>query len=365
MKTLGIRRRQFHSAAAIHDNKSNKITTRATTATNSSVSTTPSPVRKRLGLAAVRPTSLSPSITNTQTSNTTILTNRIASGVTSNYIVCSVCGESNRGSPTRCSNCRAFLANQVDNQAIDENPKDNQSRNSGSAESKEDDEVEMLEADSSSSSIISCSLCGTSNPSTHFRCKSCQGFLTTATINSSQESDRDRREARRQQRKLEREQQQQSQHTEDGDDIEIIPETTPESENPPSPLPVKRKLQKQCVKEEETNKKPKSNDLSSSSSSTLATASSETEPRRRTLREAKKNISYTEEKLEDESPFSFVELKWYSKESEQPFRLNVSLNVHFLLDVHAHLAETEIIGILAGFYTKEKKDITYFVSVSM
>eukprot|EP01135_Chromosphaera_perkinsii_P010527 Nk52_evm37s2152 gene=Nk52_evmTU37s2152 len=41
----------------------------------------------------------------------------------------------------------------------------------------------------------------------------------------------------------------------------------------------------------------------------------------------------------------------------QPFRVRISSNAMFLMDLHSHLAKTEVIGYLAGTFDKEKNDM--------
>ncbi|RIA82222.1 hypothetical protein C1645_743937 [Glomus cerebriforme] len=60
-------------------------------------------------------------------------------------------------------------------------------------------------------------------------------------------------------------------------------------------------------------------------------------------------------------PFRLVPPHHYTSRNPAPFRVSVSTNVMLLMDFHAHLAHTEIIGLLGGhfFSDRELMEVTY------
>lgn len=60
-------------------------------------------------------------------------------------------------------------------------------------------------------------------------------------------------------------------------------------------------------------------------------------------------------------PFRLVPPHHYTSRNPAPFRVSVSTNVMLLMDFHAHLAHTEIIGLLGGHYYSDRElmEVTY------
>ena len=54
-------------------------------------------------------------------------------------------------------------------------------------------------------------------------------------------------------------------------------------------------------------------------------------------------------------PLTQVECQWYKTPREQPFCLVLCPRSLFLIDLHAHLADTEVIGLLAGAWSTEDR----------
>ena len=75
----------------------------------------------------------------------------------------------------------------------------------------------------------------------------------------------------------------------------------------------------------------------------------------RTLR-AKRLINYATPLIED--PFSFIECTWYKQRSDQPFTVLLDRPVIVMLDIHSHLADTEVIGLLSGEWSEENRTLT-------
>lgn len=61
-------------------------------------------------------------------------------------------------------------------------------------------------------------------------------------------------------------------------------------------------------------------------------------------------------------PHSFIEPEWFSQEQHQPFCIFIDPIVPVLMDMHAHLAHTEVIGLLGGCFNMEKKEL-YITSI--
>ena len=47
-------------------------------------------------------------------------------------------------------------------------------------------------------------------------------------------------------------------------------------------------------------------------------------------------------------PLTIVDLTWYPDKKSQPFLVHVSPLIPVILDIHSHLADTEVIGVLSG-----------------
>lgn len=71
-------------------------------------------------------------------------------------------------------------------------------------------------------------------------------------------------------------------------------------------------------------------------------------------------INYNEDALAYDmvgsyDPFRLVPPHHYTSRNPAPFRVSVSMNVMLLMDFHAHLAHTEIIGLLGGHYFSDRE----------
>ena len=72
----------------------------------------------------------------------------------------------------------------------------------------------------------------------------------------------------------------------------------------------------------------------------------------RSLRRRRK-VNYSAQLEED--PHTIVELTWYPTKSDQPFRIVIDPVVPAVMDVHAHCADVEIIGVLAGQWMADRR----------
>ena len=72
----------------------------------------------------------------------------------------------------------------------------------------------------------------------------------------------------------------------------------------------------------------------------------------RSLRRRTK-VNYTAQLEED--PHTIVELTWYPTKADQPFRIVIDPVVPAVMDVHAHMADVEIIGVLAGQWLADRR----------
>ena len=72
----------------------------------------------------------------------------------------------------------------------------------------------------------------------------------------------------------------------------------------------------------------------------------------RSLRRRTK-VDYTAQLEED--PHTIVELTWYPTKADQPFRIVIDPVVPAVMDVHAHMADVEIIGVLAGQWLADRR----------
>jgi protein MYSM1 len=57
------------------------------------------------------------------------------------------------------------------------------------------------------------------------------------------------------------------------------------------------------------------------------------------------------------NPLAQLECEWYTEERKQPFRIKVASEVQFILDVHAHLSQHEVIGLLGGTWDAEDREL--------
>ena len=92
--------------------------------------------------------------------------------------------------------------------------------------------------------------------------------------------------------------------------------------------------------------------LSSSSSSSLSSLPSHAEGVTNGLLEVEDESS-GEDSISDE-PFLFAPV---DAATHQPFRIEVHPDVAFVCDFHAHLADSEIIGLLGGYWDRENRTI--------
>ncbi len=60
---------------------------------------------------------------------------------------------------------------------------------------------------------------------------------------------------------------------------------------------------------------------------------------------------------DEKDPLTLLECKWFDHASQQPFRLVVSTETVWIMELHSHLADVEIIGLLAGRWDKERKEM--------
>lgn len=84
-------------------------------------------------------------------------------------------------------------------------------------------------------------------------------------------------------------------------------------------------------------------------------------PAKETKKDGKRELrKYRRTKVAyDGDPFSMIKCTCFSAARlEQPFSVRTSSNALFIMDLHSHLASTEVIGLLAGQWDPEKKLIT-------
>ena len=89
------------------------------------------------------------------------------------------------------------------------------------------------------------------------------------------------------------------------------------------------------------------NDLSFHHSDSGTLTSTHRSLRRRT------KVDYTAQLEED--PHTIVELTWYPTKADQPFSIVIDPIVPVIMDVHAHMADVEIIGVLAGQWLADRR----------
>ena len=53
-------------------------------------------------------------------------------------------------------------------------------------------------------------------------------------------------------------------------------------------------------------------------------------------------------------PLTIVDLTWYPSKASQPFFVHVDPLIPVILDIHSHLADTEVIGVLSGEWLPSK-----------
>lgn len=123
----------------------------------------------------------------------------------------------------------------------------------------------------------------------------------------------------------------------------------------PKTLP-KKKGRKKRKKRQDSD-----NEAYTSLSSPLASRSSLTsmQPTRKSTRTRGVKLDYSAF-LDQPQPLTLLPCEWYASADAQPFKLRVHSSAVFMMDVHAHLTDTEIIGLLAGEYDADSHVLTIY-----
>jgi protein MYSM1 len=61
--------------------------------------------------------------------------------------------------------------------------------------------------------------------------------------------------------------------------------------------------------------------------------------------------------LGDYDPFKLIATRKHDKDNLSPFKVQIESNTLVVIDFHAHLASTEVIGLLGGTYDENTKTI--------